>query len=112
MGTPHIPRNAALVEDLTGREMDVLRLKALNRSNQEIADELVLALSTVKWYVRQVYGKLGVENRQQATARAQALGLILDRFQSDILILAVINQLEGTAANHLQVFKFPGVFHL
>ena len=59
MDTPYTSRNPALVEELTGRELDVLRLKAQNRSNQEIADELVLALSTVKWYVRQIYGKLG-----------------------------------------------------
>ena len=76
MDTPYTSRNPALVEELTGRELDVLRLKAQNRSNQEIADELVLALSTVKWYVRQIYGKLGVGNRRQAVARAQALGLI------------------------------------
>jgi predicted ATPase/DNA-binding CsgD family transcriptional regulator len=76
MDHSNIPRHPVLVEDLTEREMDVLRLKARNRSNQEIADELVLALSTVKWYVGQIYGKLGVANRRQAVARAQALGLI------------------------------------
>ena len=76
MDTPHFPSHAALIEDLTERELEVLRLKARNRSNQEIADELVLALSTVKWYVRQIYGKLGVANSRQAVARAQALGLI------------------------------------
>ena len=76
MDTPNSPNHPVLVEDLTERELDVLRLKAQNRSNQEIADELVLAVSTVKWYVRQVYGKLGVQNRRQAVARAQALGII------------------------------------
>jgi predicted ATPase/DNA-binding CsgD family transcriptional regulator len=74
--TPNIPRQPALVEDLTEREMDVLRLMGQGLSNREIAEQLVIALSTVKWYVGHVYGKLGVKNRRQAVARAQALGLI------------------------------------
>ena len=45
-------------------------------SNGEIAERLVLALSTVKWYVRQIYGKLGVRNRRQAFLAAQHLNLL------------------------------------
>lgn len=67
---------APLVEPLTGREIDVLRRIAAGRSNQQIADELVLALGTVKWYVSQIYGKLAVRSRTQALVRARALGLI------------------------------------
>jgi predicted ATPase/DNA-binding CsgD family transcriptional regulator len=65
-----------LVESLTPREMDVLFLLAENRTNREIADELVLSLNTIKWYARQIYGKLGVDNRRQAGVRARQLGLL------------------------------------
>jgi DNA-binding CsgD family transcriptional regulator len=68
--------NQALVEPLTPRELEVLSLMAGGLSNQEIADELVLALGTVKYYTRQIYGKLQVNNRVRALAVAQGLGLI------------------------------------
>lgn len=67
---------AALVETLTEREQDVLRLMAAGLSNPEIAQELYLALNTVKTHTRGIYGKLGVNNRTQATTRARELGLI------------------------------------
>ena len=69
MDIPQTPRNATLVEDLTEREMDVLRLIAQKRSDREIANELVLAVSTVKWYVRQIRDKFGVNKREHAVAR-------------------------------------------
>jgi tetratricopeptide (TPR) repeat protein len=47
-----------------------------HRSNREIADVLVLSLNTVKWYARQIYGKLGVNSRRQAVSRAKELGLL------------------------------------
>jgi WD40 repeat protein/DNA-binding CsgD family transcriptional regulator len=65
-----------LIEPLTDRELDVLRLMADGLSNNEIASRLVIALSTVKWYVQQVYGKLGVNNRRQVIAVGQRLGLL------------------------------------
>lgn len=61
---------------LTQRETDVLHLLAGGRSNREIADELVIAPSTVKWYNRQIFNKLGVDNRRQAVVKAQSLGLL------------------------------------
>ena len=61
---------------LTEREVEVLRLIAAGLSNREIADQLVLALSTVKSYVNTIYGKLQVESRTQAVARARALHLL------------------------------------
>ena len=66
----------ALVEPLTARELDVLKLLCEGLTNQEIADELVLALGTVKFYTGQIYGKLGVRNRVNAVARARELNLI------------------------------------
>jgi LuxR family maltose regulon positive regulatory protein len=54
----------------------VLRLIAAGRSNREIADELFLAVNTVRSYSQQLYGKLGVGSRTQAIARARELGLL------------------------------------
>jgi LuxR family maltose regulon positive regulatory protein len=65
-----------LVEPLTDRELQVLALMAAGCSNQEIAVKLVLAESTVKVHARNIYGKLGVNNRTQAAARARELGLL------------------------------------
>jgi LuxR family maltose regulon positive regulatory protein len=73
---PASPGALALVEPLTGREVQVLRLVAAGLSNQEIAQELVVAVSTVKSHINHIYGKLDVKNRTQATARAQTLGLL------------------------------------
>jgi LuxR family maltose regulon positive regulatory protein len=70
------PAATALVEPLTGREMEVLRLIAGGLSNREIADELVVAVSTVKSHVNHLYGKLGVKNRVEAVAQARALNLL------------------------------------
>ncbi|HEV2258097.1 MAG TPA: LuxR C-terminal-related transcriptional regulator, partial [Streptosporangiaceae bacterium] len=66
----------ALIEPLTQRELEVLRLIAAGKSNQRIAHELVVALDTVKKHVTHVLGKLGAANRTEAAARARQLGLI------------------------------------
>jgi len=65
-----------LIETLNERELEILALFAQPRTNQEVADTLYLSLNTVKWYARQIYGKLGVNNRREAVSRAEALGLI------------------------------------
>jgi LuxR family maltose regulon positive regulatory protein len=65
-----------LIEPLTERELEVLRLIAAGMSNQRIARELVVALDTVKKHVTHVLGKLGATNRTEAAARARELGLI------------------------------------
>ncbi|MEO8609594.1 MAG: tetratricopeptide repeat protein [Chloroflexota bacterium] len=61
---------------LTQREQDVLKLIANGLSDGEIAEALVLAVGTVKWYNRQIYSKLDVPNRTQALIQAQRLGLL------------------------------------
>src|SRR5579863_563897 len=66
----------SLLDPLTERELEVLRLIAAGLSNRAIAARLVLALSTVKSYVNTIYGKLQVESRTQAVARARALHLL------------------------------------
>jgi LuxR family maltose regulon positive regulatory protein len=67
---------AGLAESLSGRELEVLRLLAAGRSNQQIADELVVTLATVKKHVGHILGKLAAANRTQAVARARVLGLL------------------------------------
>lgn len=65
-----------LVEPLSEREIEVLRFIAAGMSNQDIAQKLVVALSTVQWHIKNIYGKLSVHSRTQAVARARDLGLL------------------------------------
>jgi LuxR family maltose regulon positive regulatory protein len=67
---------SALVEPLTRRELEVLRLIADGLKNREIADHLVISVATVKRHITNIYGKLDVSRRVQAVARAQDLGLL------------------------------------
>ena len=68
-----------LLEPLSERELEVLRFMEQGASNQEIAENLVLALSTVKSHVGNILSKLGASNRTQAVKLARTLGLLLDR---------------------------------
>lgn len=61
---------------LSGREIEVLMLIAEGKSNQEISDQLFLALNTVKRHAYNIYTKLNVKKRTQAVVRARQLGLI------------------------------------
>jgi ATP/maltotriose-dependent transcriptional regulator MalT len=65
-----------LQDRLTERELEILSLIAGGRSNREIADQLVLAMGTVKWYITEIYSKLGVSSRTQAIARAREVQLL------------------------------------
>ncbi len=67
----------ALVESLTLREQEILQLIMQGKSNREIAGALFIELSTVKWYIRQIYPKLGVSTRRQAMMRARELRLLV-----------------------------------
>lgn len=62
-------------EDLTDREMEVLKLIALGKSNQEIADDLFIGIKTVKYHLTNLFGKLSVEDRTQAAIYAHRNGL-------------------------------------
>lgn len=64
-----------LIEPLTQRELIVLRLLQSGRSNKEIAREMVVCEDTIKFHLRNIYGKLGASRRTEAIARAQSLGL-------------------------------------
>jgi LuxR family maltose regulon positive regulatory protein len=68
-------RPTNLFEPLSERELDILRLIATGRTNQEIADILVIALSTVKSHINNLYGKLGANRRTEAIAIARDLSL-------------------------------------
>jgi len=73
---PGADPNQLLVEPLSERELEVLRLIAAGLKNREIADELVITLGTVKSHINSIYGKLGVGTRVQAIERARALGIL------------------------------------
>jgi LuxR family maltose regulon positive regulatory protein len=73
-----IPRNEgrAVSEELTSKELEILRLLATRLSRREIGQRLYVSLNTVKTHQRAVYRKLGVENRSAAVSRARELGLL------------------------------------
>jgi LuxR family maltose regulon positive regulatory protein len=73
--TPRVPAQP-LIEPLSERELDVLRLLADGLTNQEIAQALCVSVNTVKTHLKNIYGKLGVHNRREATAQAKKLGLV------------------------------------
>jgi LuxR family transcriptional regulator, maltose regulon positive regulatory protein len=66
---------AAMIESLTRRERDILTLVGRGLSNKEIGRSLQIGPETVKWHLKNTFGKLGVATRFQATRRAQALAL-------------------------------------
>jgi LuxR family maltose regulon positive regulatory protein len=73
---PAPPRAQSLIEPLSGRELEVLHLLAEQRTNQEIAQALVISVNTVKTHLKNIYGKLGVHDRQEAVAKARELDLL------------------------------------
>ncbi|MEQ9032725.1 MAG: LuxR C-terminal-related transcriptional regulator, partial [Aggregatilineales bacterium] len=68
--------NQALIEPLSERELEVLTLISQGLSNREIADELVVGVSTVKKHINHIYGKLDVSSRTRAIVRAGELNLV------------------------------------
>jgi LuxR family maltose regulon positive regulatory protein len=73
---PSMPPTSTLVEPLSDRELEVLALVAQGLSNREIAERLFITVGTVKTHAHNIYGKLGVNRRTEAVARAQELGLV------------------------------------
>ncbi len=79
---PAPPQNRApatpppLVETLSEREIEVLRLLAEGLTYQEAAERLIVSLNTVRFHVKSIYGKLGVDNRTAALEQARHHGYI------------------------------------
>jgi LuxR family maltose regulon positive regulatory protein len=71
------PRPQPLADPLSAREIEVLRLMAMGASNQQMADRLVVAVSTIKTHVNRIFGKLDATSRMAAVAHARELGLFL-----------------------------------
>ena len=82
-----------LVELLTPREQEVLKLIIGGKTNREIGDKLTIELTTVKWYVTQIYRKLNVRSRVQAIVRARELDLIVDGRAADSATVSRISAL-------------------
>jgi LuxR family maltose regulon positive regulatory protein len=70
------PKKPDMIEPLSERELEVLRLVAQGLTNHEISQRLVLALSTVKGHNLRIFGKLQAQNRTEAVTRARELGLL------------------------------------
>lgn len=68
--------SAAPIEPLTAREVDILRLVSRNMLNKEIGDRMGLTEGSVKWYMQQIYDKLGVRRRLGALEKARTLGYV------------------------------------
>ena len=67
---------AGLVEPLSGREMEVLRFLVTHLSSTQIAEELGISANTVRFHIKNIYGKLGVHSRAEAVGAARELGLL------------------------------------
>jgi len=73
--SPH-PHTPTLIEPLSERELEVLRLLATSLPTAEIAIELFITVNTLRTHTKNIYGKLDVHSRREAVARAQELGLL------------------------------------
>ncbi len=67
---------AGRAADLNARELAVLRMLDVGRSNQQIAHALGVTVNTVKWYLRNIYAKLGAASRAEAVSTARRAGLL------------------------------------
>jgi len=78
---PRAPLQEAQRVELTARELEVLGLLASGKTNRQIAQEMLVSLSSVKAHVGRVIEKLGVSDRTQAAVRAVELGLLPEQKQ-------------------------------
>ena len=76
MAPEKVSPDSGLAEPLTQRELEVLHLIATGRTNEEIAQQLIVARGTIKAHTASIYRKLEVANRTEAVARARQLGIL------------------------------------
>ena len=69
-------RQSEMVEPLSERELEVLKLLSTELSGPEIADRLSVSLNTARTHTKNIYSKLGVNSRRTAIRRAEELGLL------------------------------------
>ena len=70
------PGHAVTIDPLSNRELEVLRMLETDLSGPEIAEELSVALSTVRYHTNNIYSKLSVHNRREAISRAREINLL------------------------------------
>ena len=70
------PATQVLIEPLSDRELEVLRLLGTGLNGPEIARELIVSLNTIRTHTKNIYSKLGVTNRRAAVLRAEELALL------------------------------------
>jgi WD40 repeat protein/serine/threonine protein kinase len=85
-----------IVEQLTRREQDILQRIIAGLSNKAIAQELFVEISTVKWYINQIFRKMGVRSRMQCIVRARELNLVVSS-ESDSDLLTVTGGATSTS---------------
>jgi LuxR family maltose regulon positive regulatory protein len=71
----NLPSVQSLIEPLTLRELEILKLIEAGCTNQDIADRLVISIPTVKRHISNIYGKLGAKSRTQAVSLGRELRL-------------------------------------
>ena len=76
MCTPNGGAPIGMGEELTKRELSILKRLETGLSNKEIAEAIFVSEGTLKWHLHNVYGKLNVKNRSGAMTRARALGIL------------------------------------
>jgi LuxR family maltose regulon positive regulatory protein len=69
-------QDSSPLEPLTDREKDILEKLAMGLSSNELADKLFISVNTIRYHLRNIYSKLGTNNRVQAVALARRFGLI------------------------------------
>lgn len=91
----------SIVEQLSLREHEILQLIADGLTNREIADNLFLTISTIKWHIKNIYPKLGVRSRVQAIIRARELDLIIPS-NIDDAVVSIGDMLTSISEDDLQ----------
>ena len=86
-----------------------MRLVAVGMRNQEVADQLVISLPTVKRHIANSYGKLGVDHRTEAVARTRELGLLEVKNPSEELLASLARYEVDAARYSLRLFHEAGV---